>query len=374
MTALSKKICIPNISFNNKFLLLTLVLLISVNVVGQDKISLWSSVDKSRIKIGDIINYQVKVVYDKSVEVKMPGMAANLGGFEIRDYQEFEPRKEDGRIISGAEYTISTFTTGKFVIPPLEVLYKEPGDTVFKKLATRKIEITVESMKPSEEGDIKDIKAPVELPFLWWEVWGKWAALSLGILLVAAAAYIVYRRKKLGKSILPKKEPLPRPPHETALESLDRIKNSNLLENGEIKQYYTEISEIIRAYFEGRYYIPALERTSAEIMAELDAIRIDSEVYTLTENLFFNSDMVKFAKVIPDADTNKQILQNAYTIVEKTKVLPINKQQNKSKESVSDSVSPDTAEKEKVLLEANEKDTLEESGDNEEQTNTRGEQ
>jgi len=309
------------------------LLFISGYAFPQEKIAISSSVDKSRIKIGDIINYRVKVVHDKDIEVKMPGTGANLGGFEIRDYEELKPRKEDDTIISEAEYTISTFTTGDFIIPPVMVQYKEPEDTTYKELATRKIEITVESMKPSEEGDIRDIKAPVELPYIWWETWGKWAVLGLGILLVAVSAFLVYQRKKQGKSIIPRKAPPPRPPHEIALEALDRVKKSDLLKNRKVKQYYTEISEIIRAYFEGRYYIPALERTSAEILEELSKIRIKEEVYEGIKNLLYTSDMVKFAKVIPKSETNQQILETAYSIVERTKVLPINETQNETSQS-----------------------------------------
>ncbi len=336
----------------SRVLLIVLYLLIIGYSSGQEKIAISSSVDKSRIKIGDIIKYRAKVIHDKTIEVKMPGMGANLGGFEIRDYEEFNPTKDDDTIISEVEYLISTFTTGKFIIPPLGVQYKEPGDTVYKKLATRKIEIHVESMKPSEEGDIRDIKNPLELPYLWWEVWGKWAALGLGVFIIAVAVFIVYRQKKLGKSIIPKKGPPPRPPHEVALESLDRVKNSKLLKNSDIKKYYTEISEIIRAYFEGRYYISALESTTSEILMELSEIRIDTEVYKLIKYLLINSDMVKFAKVIPGSVANKQILQSAYTIVEKTKVLPLEEQQQ-DETAESDKGCNDTAVAEEVSEEKN---------------------
>lgn len=337
-------------------LLMTFSVLFTGYVLGQDKISISSSVDKRNIKIGDIIHYRVKVVHNKNIEVNLPGMGANLGGFEIRDYKKLEPRKEAADIISEVEYSISTFTTGKFVIPPLGIQYKEPGDTVYKQLSTRKIEINVVSMKPSEEGDIRDIKDPVELPYLWWEVWGKWAALGLGVLSVLVGALLVYRRKKQGKSIIPRKIPPPRPAHEIALESLDRIKDSDLLEHGDIKTYYTEISEIIRTYFEGRFYIPALERTSREIMEELTNIIIDPEVYELITDLLITSDMVKFAKVIPEPETHKKILQSAYTIVNKTKVLPVGETEEeteKSDRSSTDSEKAEAAVKEEKSEEVN---------------------
>lgn len=355
---------------NIYIILLVFLLILSGYASEQGEIAVSSSVDKSRIKIGDIINYTVKVIHDKNIEVNMPGTGANLGGFEIRDYEEFKPRKEEEKIISEAEYFISTFTTGEFIIPPLIVQYKEPGDTTYKQLATREIEITVESMKPSEEGDIRDIKAPVELPYVWWQVWGKWAALGLGILTVTIAAFLVYRRKKQGKSIIPRKETPPRPPHEIALESLDRLKGSEYLEKGKIKEYYTEISDIIRTYCEGRYYIPAMERTSGEILEELSKIHIHEQVYDLIKELLFTSDMVKFAKVIPDQNTNTQVLETAYTIVERTKVLPINDTQNESTES--EDISADANHSRVISGEAGNQET-EDCKENRKQIESRGE-
>jgi len=358
VTVFSRKVKYIIKSVNYFIILLLLITVIcSGYCVAQDKISISSSVDKRNIKIGDIITYKVEVVHNKDIEVSLPGLGANLGGFEIRDYEEFDPRKEDGNIVSGAEYLISTFTTGKFVIPPLEVQYKEPGDTVYKKLATRKIEINVESMKPSEEGDIRDIKEPVELPYFWWEAWGKWAALGLGVLIVATGSYIIYRRKKQNKAIIPKKVPPPRPPHEIALESLDRVKQEKLWEKGEIKKYYTEISEIIRAYCEGRFYIPALERTSSEILDELHNISIEPEVYALIQELLSVSDMVKFAKVIPESETHKKIMQSAYTIVEKTKVLPI--EDTKEKDETSDHSCTETEKTEETVTDLNNEEVRE---------------
>ncbi len=345
-------------------LLLILSVLFSGDVRSQNKISISSSVDKRTIKIGDIIQYRVKVIHNENIEVNLPGTGANLGGFEIRDYEELEPRKEDTDIISEAEYSISTFTTGKFVIPPLKVQYKEPGDTVYKRLSARKIEINVESMKPSEEGDIRDIKDPVELPYLWWEVWGKWTVLGLGVLFVAVSAFLIYRRKKQGKSIIPRKILPHRPAHEIALESLDRIKDSDLLKHGEIKTYYTEISEIIRTYFEGRFYIPALERTSREIMEELTNITIDPEVYELITDLLITSDMVKFAKVIPEPQIHKRILRSAYTIVNKTKILLVEETEG------SDTSSTDCEKAEAVVKE----ETSEEVNLRNEKTSEQGEQ
>jgi len=103
-------------------------------LLGQDEISISSRVDKSRITIGDLITYSVEVVHNKSIQVDMPGVGANLGGFEIRDYQVHDPIKQDQNLVSQWDYVISTFFTGEFKIPPITIRYKADGDTTFKTL------------------------------------------------------------------------------------------------------------------------------------------------------------------------------------------------------------------------------------------------
>ena len=84
----------------------------------------------------------------------------NLGGFEIRDYNQYQPRSEKEKIVHQVDYIISTFDVGDFDIPPVEIGYKIQPDTVEKILKTENIKIVVESVKPSEDGDIRDIKPP----------------------------------------------------------------------------------------------------------------------------------------------------------------------------------------------------------------------
>jgi len=130
----------------------------------QSSISIDSRVDKSAITIGDLITYTVEVTHDPEVQVVKPELAENLGAFEIRDYTVHEPFEQDGEIIERVDYIISTFDVGEFQIPPLVFHYTLPGDSVKQALQTQSFDIVVESMKPSEAGDIRDIKGPLDFP------------------------------------------------------------------------------------------------------------------------------------------------------------------------------------------------------------------
>jgi len=293
--------------------------LTSVAISQMDApISVSSSVDKARIRIGDLIHYSVKVTHDDSVQVEMPGFAANLGGFEIRDYELKDPQKQDGRIVNEASYTISTFITGEFEIPPLLIQYTLGTDTTHHVLMTESINITVESMKASEAGDIRDVKAPLEIPRQWWYLI-RWMILGMFLVAAIVTGILLYRQYKMGKSLLPVREASPRPAHEVAIEALDRLRGSDLLEKGNIKQFYIELSEIIREYIDGRYFVVALEMTTTEVLCGLKEQNLKDDVFHLFQIFLQNCDLVKFAKYIPSDEKRQKTVQLAYDIVEKTK-------------------------------------------------------
>jgi hypothetical protein len=295
--------------------------LLPMKAMSQEpQVSVSSQVDKARITIGDLIEYSITVVHDKDVQVEMPGLGANLGGFDIRDYDVAEPEKRDGMIVSGVQYMISTFFTGEFEIPPLTVAYYTTGDSTAKHLSTEKIKIVVESLKPSEAGDIRDIKTPVELPRNLWLLI-RWFVLGAGVILLALAGYMIYRKKKRGEGLFPAKPEIKRPPHEIALEALDRLKLSDLLQKGEIKQFYIEISEIIRQYIGGRYFIVAMEMTTTDVLAGFAEADVSDEEFELFQHFFFECDLVKFARVIPSGEETEEIVNTAYEIINRTTVV-----------------------------------------------------
>jgi hypothetical protein len=304
-------------------LTLSILALFTLSLASAQEVPLTvtSAVNKSRITIGDLIQYTVTVSSERGVKVEMPGLGANLGGFEIRDYKVDEPKQEDGRTISVYRYTISTFLTGDFEIPPLTVRYTIPGSNKSASLATDQIKIRVESVKPSEAGDIRDIKPPVEIPLDWKQI-ALWAAAGAGLLALGTAGYLWYRRRRRGKGLLPVRQEPPRPAHEIAFEALARLEASDLLARGEVKIFYIEVSEIIRRYVEGRYGFVALEMTTEELLDGLRRARVAGEIYELFRVFLERCDLVKFAKYEPPVQSHPEIMALARQIVEQTMVLP----------------------------------------------------
>ncbi len=312
--------------------IITLGLVLLGTSAGRAGVTLESRVDTTTMRIGDVVTYSIIVARDESTQVRLPSLGANLGGFEIRDFNVRKPTKKDGKIVERVDYLISTFDTGDFVIPPVTIEYRTPPDTVWHELRSQPIKIHVASLNPDEAGDIRDIKPPLSIPFDWMRV--VWIAL-LVLVGVAAGVFGFYfvRKRRQGEALFPARREPPRPAHEIALEELDRLFHSDLLERGEIKLFHIRISEIIRRYVEGRFGVPALDMTTSEILDSLrDGVLDDNERETLRVFLE-DCDLVKFAKYVPTKEEIDATVDRAYTFVRSTQPVEVQQEEGPSGES-----------------------------------------
>lgn len=279
-----------------------------------------SIVDTSHITIGDRITYTLSIDHVDTMRVEKPGEGVHLGQFEIKDYKIYDPVRQEGRILEKFEYVISVFDTGTFVIPPFPVAYF-PNDSLgdYKLIEASAITIYVESVIQDEERQLRDIKPPIDIPYDYFLL----LSVISSIVLIGALVYLGYRlylkRKETGYFI---KTPEPqRPAHEVALESLEELLKKDLLSDGLIKEFYSDISEIIRRYIEGRYFIPALEETSREILIELNGQDISEEMLLKAKESLELSDLVKFAKYKPSDEENQNVVSWTKEFVEGTMVV-----------------------------------------------------
>lgn len=286
----------------------------------QPLIEVNSAVDTSRITIGDRITYTLSINHVDTMRVEKPGEGVNLGQFEIKDYKIYDPVREQGRVEEKFEYVISVFDTGTFVIPPFPVAYF-PTDSLgdYKLIEANPITIFVESVIQDEERQLRDVSPPIDIPFDYFVLFTVLASVILIGMMVFFGYRLYKKRKETGYLIRPP-EP-PRPAHEIALEAIEALIKKDLIAEGLIKEFYIEISEIIRRYIEGRFFIPALEETSSEILRELKNQDIDEEIQIHAKEFLELSDLVKFAKYKPVDEENQKIISLSKEFIEATMVI-----------------------------------------------------
>ena len=171
---------------------------------------------------------------------------------------------------------------------------------------------------------IYDIKKPLDAPLTFREFWlryGKWILLALIILIIVAIVFWIIKRKMNNKPVKLLEKPQI-PAHIIALKKLNKLKNKKIFHQDNTKEFYTELTLIIRAYIEQRFRIPALENTSTEILNNFDAMRIiNSEQFEELKTILNMADLAKFAKYKPQQNTNESNFDLAHDFVDKTKII-----------------------------------------------------
>lgn len=305
------------------FLNILLLLCLTATVQAQDKglIEVRAEVDTSVITIGDRITYSIIIDRAENLRIARPGEGLNLGQFEIKEYDFPEAQHKNGRVIERFNFNISVYDTGHYAIPPFPVAYfLDDTTTKYHIIEAPAVNIVVKSvMSGDDAGTLKDIKEPMEIPFDY----RFWALVFLGAILVIAAAWFTYYfiKKRREKGYLFSPPPPPRPAHEIALEELEELFASDFIQKGLFKPFFSRLSEIMRIYLEGRYFIAALEKTTAEIMKAVRHTEQKEEERKELEQLLTLSDLVKFAKYQPSEDEINRSKAQAVEFVNQTKLI-----------------------------------------------------
>ena len=272
-------------------------------------------VDTTLIHVGDPVSLRLSVDHPEGSTV-MWADSLDLSPFEVLRYDRaapvVSPAGEGMR--SSAAVTVTSFELGEFEIPPIAVVVTAPDGSV-QTLLTDPFRIGVESVGLDESGDIRDIKGPLSIARSWW---GLLLWIMLAVVAGGAAVYLHRRSRNRPPSETAEPAPPPRPFHVLALEALDALEASSLLERGQVKEYHVRISEIIRGYVEGQLEVRALELTTREVVDGLRRAALGWEISERFRTFLERCDLVKFAKLRPGVDESRALMARARALVEMT--------------------------------------------------------
>ena len=300
---------------NTKYLLGAIAIVMASAMLcfaQDDPVRLLATVDKEEIKIGDRVKLDVFVEGASGYDVFFPETLDNAGEFALIGSS---PLKSGwGRSIrQGREYVMSIYTTGTHVIPPVQVGYKKPEDIEWKTVNTPQFPIEVKSVLTKINSDIMEIKGLLGLSGGF-----PWVAFILGIVLAGALISWVLWRRALAAAEADREEP--RLPHEVAYEQLRLLKAKDLPGQGLVKEYYTELSDIIRRYLEGRFSFRAPEMTTEEFMESIKrSALLTREHKDILGGFLSHCDMVKFARYGPSELEMMDSYRSAEQLVDQTR-------------------------------------------------------
>ena len=302
-----KKTTMPVGNLTRSFFIIVLFSFASLTWAQEPKIS--AHTDSAQYKVGAWILLHVDAELPPTVDSLVIAVKDTLGAFEILNVDSSPAKAGHQQWL----FRLTIFDTGKVYIPPAIFAYKDRGDTLTRVAYTNPIPLSIVSIPVDLKGDIKDIKPPLSAPWKFEDFLPYLLALAVMVLL--GLAYWYYRRlkKRREASYVPSKPEIP--PWRVALAALHTVEDQRLWQQGRVKEFYSETTEVIRRFLEDQYGLLALESTSDEIMGQLKPLSAGQSLMKEFRSFFTTADLVKFAKYLPTPEENEQELTWAFHFV-----------------------------------------------------------
>lgn len=275
-------------------------------------------IDSSLMLIGEQTRVRFEISQMKAAKVQAPLFSDTLTkGLElIKQLPADTIDLGHGRIQVNLNYIVTAFDSALYYIPPFRFI--SGTDTVESNPLSLKVySVQIDTTK---EGFF-DIKPIYKAKFDWKTFWFRALYVFLGLLFVFLA-YVLVRKFIQKKPLF--SEPIPEPelqPHIWAQAELDRIKSEKLWQQGRVKEFYTQLTDVLRHYIERRFEINAPEMTTDEILEGLVVdVDLQKSSYEMLKQILQLGDLVKFAKFLPFVSENELSLMNAFLFVNQTKI------------------------------------------------------
>ena len=294
-----------------------LYFLFTTAVFAQQK-QVLTSIDTTKNKIGAEFKLTLKTNVDTLSKVVFPNLR-NFGALEVIQSYPIDTIKKNDRYELIKKYGLTQFDSGRYTIPSVKILINNKAflsDSIKVEVANVKVDTLRQKMY-----DIKDI-VPANESSDWWKY-------LLGLVLIVGLGAIVYwfLKKRQKEKI---EEEIYKTPIEKATTLLNNLEKKELWQHGEVKEYYSELTNIVRNYIEEAIEIPAMESTTSELIEGLKVASQKKKMKLSKEtidNLFVvlkQADLVKFAKSKPmDFEITEDRKKIERAIVTLDKAIPV---------------------------------------------------
>jgi len=324
-------------------------------------------VSAAEITVADSLELTIEVMVPKGLSARMPtmeelGFAKGFNGrsqrFRLTDLSEPDSQDMgDNGTRERQTYTLSPWLSGDYAILPVMVSFYKDKDTASTEnkgpalplfsLMTDGLRIKVtplsserrklspifgqadpelnnlfnrerrlenksdEELRRDKEAEKEAQKALSKRSFPWWIF-----AVILAVILITGTLWYIRKRHPGGLF----KRPAP-PPHVRAAQEFAALEKKGLLEKGLIKEFYYELSYILRGYIGGRFGIYAKRQTTEEFFRELlDNNPFDSMAEQILREFSERADTVKYSLFRPDTPEAQESLGIAKAFVDNTAI------------------------------------------------------
>ncbi|WP_410504747.1 hypothetical protein [Maribacter sp. ACAM166] len=286
-----------------------------IQLSAQESPTFNSTVDTTYIKIGQQIKWTVTVEVDTTAQVIFPEGQTFSPLETVEAFATDTTRKKD-RLTLQKIYALTQFDSGAYKLPAQRIEINGTGfmtDSMLINVATIPVDTLNQKMY--------DIKPLINVEKSTTEFW-KYLLIGILVLLVLGGLFYWFVLRK--KALTEEEKVALLPPYDRALLELKRLENSKYLIQDEYKQYYSELTAIVRSYLEEDVHVTALESTTGQLIEKLELLkdagelRLDDDTIKQFQQILQTADLVKFAKNKPSTLIAEQDRKLVEQIVVKT--------------------------------------------------------
>ncbi|MBA2421756.1 MAG: hypothetical protein H0V61_00830 [Chitinophagales bacterium] len=289
------------------------LLLIFLSVEAQE-VRLTSSLDSTGYVIGDWINVHISIDHPQTTLVLWSETSlADSSVLERISESKIDTIQHQGFVTENKTITFIAFDSGVVRIPSIKLAYQE--NEINTPISTTPLSVHIAGIRVDTTQSFRPIKPTFSFEKKNDRLW--LYGIPLASLLIIAILYWRYHKKRGIRTASSEAIVDPRLPHEKALAALDQLETGKLWESNQSKQFYVQVTQIMRAYIEAGLLIPTVDHTTREIISSLKKNLKDELLHRLSRDLRM-ADLVKFAKAQPSVGDHLQIIETARRLVNET--------------------------------------------------------
>jgi HEPN domain-containing protein len=280
-----------------------------------------ASVDRNKVKLGDVISYTISVKREGNVSRSPEVAPPAFDGFRVSgSYSQNSVNiiNNAASVVTNLQYDLICIKSGEITIPPARIRVFNDAAKKYDELQTKPVTIFVNPGKntaaaaqapsPTVEEDIKEIKMNVAFRFS--------DLIPYIILAVIFIAVVIFTWNLLFKKRVIAALPVEETDYRR--EALRKLKKAEeKLKNGEIKAFYYEIYEAVRYFLSMHLSASFAELTTQEILKKLGELKMSNAKVSNISDFMSDCDIVKFADYKPNEKEIEAAYKKAGEIIER---------------------------------------------------------
>ena len=304
---------------NNKYLFLIAgLLLVSVGAQGQPQRDGKASarIDANQVMVGDQARMFIQVQHNPSrSRLQWATIPDTFNNLEIVERGKIDTMKQGEEVVYRQRLLITGFDSGVFKIPAFAFAVIPNNDSPYI-VQSDSFNLLVQTVAVDTTKGFKGIKGIVYVKGSWLDyIWYIVAGLVLLIVAVLLTIYFVRKQKQ------PK--PVPVGPVETLQEKtlrlLAELEAKQLWQKKQVKEYYVQLTDIVRDYIEQRFKTQAMELTTDELLYKAKMLKELQPYHTALAIILQTADLAKFAKAEPLPEEHVDTMERAKQFVASSK-------------------------------------------------------